>query len=108
MRGHSVCRVCGIAATVVVCLVMIQPAMAIDVLFHGEGVEATTGADGDVLAHLQSRYDNVTYMQGDMAASDGSSANGFDLVVISRRSAPGRFVASMKIRRLASLIGNKH
>ena len=57
----------------------------IRILFHGSGVEPTGGADGAVMAHLQGRYgpDNVVYMQGDMAAADGSDANGFDVVIIS-------------------------
>lgn len=60
-------------------------AFAVDILFHGADVEATAGADGAVFDHLKSRYgaDNVTYMQGDMAAADGSTADAFDLVIIS-------------------------
>ncbi len=55
------------------------------ILFHGAGEDATSGADSAVLSHLQGRFGepNVTYMQGEMAASDGSSADGFDLVIIS-------------------------
>ncbi len=55
------------------------------ILFHGSGTEPTGGADGEVFAHLVDRFGAgaVTYMQGDMAAADGSSANGFDAVIIS-------------------------
>ena len=63
----------------------VQPAAAATILFHGGGAGATSGGDAAVLAHLQSVYgvDNVTYMQGEMAAADGSSADGFDAVIIS-------------------------
>ena len=55
------------------------------ILFHGADPTATAGADAAVLAHLQSLYgaSNVTYMQGSAAAGDGSSAAGYDAVVIS-------------------------
>ena len=60
-------------------------APAATILMHGGDADATSGADAAVFAHLQSVYgvDNVTYMEGDAAAADGSSANGFDAVVIS-------------------------
>ncbi len=53
------------------------------ILFHGADVEATAGADGDVKTHLENNGYDVTYMQGEMAAADGSTADGFDLVMIS-------------------------
>ena len=61
------------------------------ILFHGSGVEPVDGADGAVMTHLQDRYgaDNVVYMQGDMAAADGSDANGFDVVIISSTLSSG-------------------
>jgi hypothetical protein len=60
-------------------------ARAATILFHGNNAGATAGADGAVLAHLQSLYGaaNVTYMQGSAAAGDGSSAAGYDAVIIS-------------------------
>ena len=75
----------GLAFALALCASQAPPALAVDILFHGADVEATFGADGAILTHLQTRYgaDNVTYMQGDMAAADGSSADGMDLVVIS-------------------------
>ena len=83
---HSIRTLCSITAMAVVAWsVQLQPAMAQNVLFHGADVDATAGADGAVFDHLKSRYGDasVTYMQGDMAAGDGSSADGFDLLVIS-------------------------
>ena len=62
----------AMAITIIALSIQIQPVSAIDVLFHGADVDATAGADGAVFDHLSSRYDNVTYMQGDMAAADGS------------------------------------
>jgi hypothetical protein len=58
---------------------------AATILFHGSGVDPVDGADAAVMAHLQATYGeaNVTYMQGDAAAGDGSSADGFDAIVIS-------------------------
>ena len=71
------------ALALLVCCV--QTTFGQKVLFHGADVDATFGADGNVFNHLKTRYGdaNVTYMQGDMAAGDGSSADGFDLVIIS-------------------------
>ena len=60
-----------------------QSAYSQKILFHGADVDATAGADGNVQAHLETNGYDVTYMQGDMAAADGSSADGFDLVMIS-------------------------
>jgi hypothetical protein len=61
------------------------------ILFHGANTDASFGDDGLVLAHLQSLYGagNVTYMQGEQAAADGSAANGFDAVIISSSLASG-------------------
>ena len=55
------------------------------VLFHGSATDATGGTDGDVFDFLVDKLgeDNVTYMQGDQAANDGSSADGFDALIIS-------------------------
>lgn len=55
------------------------------VLFHGSGVDPVDGADGDVFDFLAEKLgeDNVVYLQGDMAAADGSDADGFDALIIS-------------------------
>jgi hypothetical protein len=61
------------------------------ILFHGPNATASAGDDAAVLTHLQDAYGaaNVTYMQGSAAAADGSSANGYDAVVISSTLASG-------------------
>ena len=69
-------------AAAISAVVCIQPAHAQKILFHGADVDATAGADGSVLEYLNQTYD-VTYMQGEMAAGDGSSADGFDAIIIS-------------------------
>jgi hypothetical protein len=55
------------------------------ILMHGREDEATFRDDGALLTHLQDLYgaSNVTYMRGLNAAADGSSAIGYDAVVIS-------------------------
>jgi len=55
------------------------------ILFHGGAAGPTQGTDGDVFDHLEARYGagSVTYMEGNAAAADGSSANGFNIVIIS-------------------------
>ena len=55
------------------------------VLLHGSGTDPDGGADGAVFDYLVDKLgvDNVTYMQGDAAAADGSSADGFAAVIIS-------------------------
>jgi len=65
--------------------VLASEARAVKILFHGGDATASAGADGAVLAHLQALYgaSNVTYMQGSAAAADGSSAAGYDAVIIS-------------------------
>jgi hypothetical protein len=70
---------------VVLSLVFADTANAIKVLMHGRDPGATFRDDSFVYSHLQNRYGaaNVTYMQGSTAASDGSSANGFDVIFIS-------------------------
>ena len=74
-------------AAAVVGLLALPPSVArgATILFHGKNASATAGADGAVLAHLQSLYgaSNVTYMRGSAAAGDGSSAAGYDAVIIS-------------------------
>ena len=58
---------------------------ATNVLFHGANVDTTFGDDAAVFSHLQSLFgaDNVQYIQADRAATDASSAIGFDAVVLS-------------------------
>src|SRR6476659_7158537 len=55
------------------------------ILMHGREDGPTFRDDGVLYAHLQSVFgdDNVVYMRGASAAADGSSANGFDAIVIS-------------------------
>ena len=55
------------------------------ILLHGGDAEPTSGADGAVFDFLVEKLgeDNVTYMEGAQAAADGSSAAGFQAVVIS-------------------------
>ena len=75
----------SVVATLAVVAVVANPAAAQKVLFHGREAGPTFGADGNVMTHLEGLFGagNVTYMQGTAAAADGSSADGFDLVVIS-------------------------
>jgi len=70
---------------VVLSLVFTGTANAITVLMHGRNPAADFRDDSFVYSHLQTKYGaaNVTYMQGSVAAPDGSSANGFDVVFIS-------------------------
>jgi hypothetical protein len=86
MKRQNALR-CWSGAILVVAFVLwnVPSAESQRVLLHGGNVDATNGDDGAVLSHLQSLYGagNVTYMQGAMAAGDGSSALGFDAVVIS-------------------------
>jgi hypothetical protein len=67
------------------CLVVADSASATKVLFHGREIEPTFGDDGAVFDHLVAKYggDNVTYLMGLDAAPDGSSADGFDVVIVS-------------------------
>jgi hypothetical protein len=52
---------------------------------HGMNVAPDFGADGEVFDFLVNKLGaaNVTYMQGALAAADGSSADGFSAVIIS-------------------------
>jgi len=65
--------------------IFVTSANAAMILFHGKNATANAGSDGAILARLQSLYgaSNVTYMQGSAAAADGSSAAGYDAVIIS-------------------------
>jgi hypothetical protein len=67
------------------CVVWASSASATKILFHGRELDATFGDDGSVLESLEQTYgrDNVTYMAGSDAAFDGSSADGFDVVILS-------------------------
>lgn len=67
------------------CFVSADHASATNILFHGREFDATFGDDGPVLDHLEATYgeENVTYMAGADAAFDGSSADGFDVLVLS-------------------------
>ena len=88
------CRACrtkfGMLATAGVfglCLFLTtgSGAFAQRVLFHGADLEPTFGSDGDVFDSLEDKLGegNVVYMQGDLAAADGSDAEGFDALIIS-------------------------
>ena len=63
----------ALAAWMLVGSIASQPAAGQSVLFHGGGATASNGSDGAVLAYLQTLFgqDNVTYMQGALAAADG-------------------------------------
>jgi len=65
--------------------IFVTSANAAMILVHGKNATASAGSDGAILARLQSLYgaSNVTYMQGSAAAADGSSAAGYDAVIIS-------------------------
>jgi len=75
------------AAAAVAGLLALPPSVArgATILFHGKNATASAGSDGALLARLQSMYgaSNVTYMQGSAAAGDGSSAAGYDALIIS-------------------------
>ena len=73
------------AAVAILMLCIDSVAFGQKVLFHGSGVAPDGGADGLVFDFLVDKLGagNVTYLQGDMAAADGSSAAGFDAVIIS-------------------------
>jgi len=75
----------GIVAALVLLALPAGEARAAMILFHGKNATASAGADGAILTRLQSVYgaSNVTYMQGSAAAADGSSADGYDAVIIS-------------------------
>ena len=70
---------------VVLSLFFADTANAIKVLMHGRDATPNFRDDPFIFSHLQSVYGaaNVTYLRGDDAAADGSSANGFDVVFIS-------------------------
>ncbi|MCZ6855944.1 MAG: dockerin type I domain-containing protein [Gammaproteobacteria bacterium] len=77
---------CLTSLSLVASMFMLGPAaFGQKVLFHGSGTGATGGTDGAVFDFLVEKLgeDNVTYMQGDAAAANGSSADGFDAVIIS-------------------------
>ena len=82
---NDYCRLLGLAIAMWLIFGPARITRATNVLFHGANVDATFGDDAAVLSHLQSLFgaDNVQYMQADMAATDGSSAMGFDAIVIS-------------------------
>jgi hypothetical protein len=69
----------------VVTALSVNTAAATKVLMHGRVEEPSYGDDGLVFDHLVSVHgaENVSYMMGDEAASDGSSAEGFDVVILS-------------------------
>jgi hypothetical protein len=83
--------VSNITVATISLLVFVDSAEAIKVLMHGRDPTANFRDDPFIFQHLQNRYgaDNVTYMQGSMAAPDGSSAVGFDVVFISSTMASG-------------------
>jgi hypothetical protein len=62
---------------------------ALDVLFIGGAATPAQGADGGVMAYLQTRYGvpNVTYMQA--SATTSGSVSGFDVLVISSTPSSG-------------------
>lgn len=66
-------------------LVFVDSAAAIKILMHGREAGATYRDDPFVFAHLEATYgaENVDYMQGALAAVDGSSAVGYDVLFLS-------------------------
>jgi hypothetical protein len=68
-----------------------ERAEAIKVLMHGREAGPTFRDDPTTFAHLRSVFGmaNVDYMQGAVAAVDGSSATGYDVVYISSTMASG-------------------
>ena len=55
------------------------------ILLHGRNPDPDFRDDGALMAHLETLFgaDNVDYMAAIAAAADGSSANGYDAIVIS-------------------------
>ena len=82
-RHRLLCMLCVLSLAAVALDASV--AVGATILFHGPNAAADAGDDAAVLTHLQSVYGaaNVTYMQGSAAAADGSSANGYDAVIIS-------------------------
>ena len=76
------CLLCGCSL-----LFGTQDAGAASVLFIGQNAGPTFGDDGAVFAHLQTLFDEATYIQD--AASSSASADGFDALVISSTSNSG-------------------
>jgi len=77
---------CCALVVVALCAVLVDSAAATKVLFHGRiHPDPVSGDDGAVMDHLVARYgaENVTYMAGFLAAPDGSTANGYDVVLLS-------------------------
>ena len=92
MRRSKIMRTLFAAAAVAAMLALpAGVARGATILFHGKNATASAGADGAVLAHLQSLYGaaNVTYMKGSAAAGDGSSAAGYDAVIVSSTISSG-------------------
>ncbi len=82
---YSIRTLRGIAALVALSwLAQCQPATAVSILLHGD-TASTPNDDQAIEDHLNARYGagSVNYMAATSAALDGSSANGFDLIVIS-------------------------
>src|SRR5687767_13629925 len=66
-------------------LSLTNPAHAIKILMHGRNAAPSHGDDLTTFNYLVSVYgeDNVDFMEGLIAAADGSSAIGYDVVYIS-------------------------
>jgi hypothetical protein len=68
-----------------VSFVFVDSAAAIRILMHGRDPGATFRDDLTTFMHLESVFgaENVDYLQGALAAADGSSANGYDVLYLS-------------------------
>jgi hypothetical protein len=80
-----------VALAALIPLAIAQPAAAIRILMHGRLDVPAFGDDQFVFEHLEQEFgaDNVDYIMGSMAAADGSSANGYDVLFISSTMASG-------------------